>query len=142
MGNHNGYEPRSGLKTAFERQGWHLTSPHAISCNYDDYVGYIQRSDAEWTVAKDQYVRLKTGWFSDRSACYLAAGRPVITQDTSFGKTLPTGEGLFSFCNMEDICKAAEAIAVDYERHSRKAVEIAREHFSAEKVVGAMLAQL
>jgi len=129
-------------KQLFEQQGWRLTSPHAISRGYDGYVNYIRQSDAEWTVAKDQYVRLKTGWFSDRSACYLAAGRPVITQDTLFGKFIPTSEGLFSFRDMEDIVKAAEAIAGDYRRHSRKAEEIAREYFSAAKVVKSMLQQL
>ncbi|MDD2709398.1 MAG: hypothetical protein PHV34_15535 [Verrucomicrobiae bacterium] len=126
----------------YERQGWRLASPHELSRNYDAYIKYIQNSDAEWTVAKDQYIRLKTGWFSDRSACYLAAGRPVITQDTLFGKFIPTGEGLFAFRNMSDIQSAAETIAADYEKHSRKAIEIAREYFSAEKVVGHMLKTL
>jgi len=122
-------------KQLFERQGWRLTDPHSLSCDFDAYVRYIHESNAEWTVAKDQYVRLRTGWFSDRSACYLAAGRPVITQDTMFGKFLPTGEGLFAFRNMDDIRSAAESIAADYSRHSRKAVKIARENFAAERVL-------
>ncbi len=134
------HDPAS--KQLFERQGWKLTSPHIISADFDAYIRYIQESDAEWTVAKDQYIRLKTGWFSDRSACYLAAGRPVITQDTSFEKYIPTGEGLFSFQTMEDIKNAAEKITSDYARHSRKAVEIAREYFAAEKVVGKMMSEL
>jgi hypothetical protein len=129
-------------KELYERQGWRLMSPHAISCNYDDYIRYIRRSAAEWTVAKDQYVRLKTGWFSDRSACYLAAGRPVITQDTLFGKFIPTGSGLFAFQNVDDIADAVETITGHYEKQSRKAAEIAREYFAAEKVIGAMLKTL
>ncbi len=72
---------------------------HALdfSTDLDAYRDYIQASRGEFTVAKDQNVRLRTGWFSDRSATYLAAGRPVITQDTGFGDVLPTGEGLFAF---------------------------------------------
>lgn len=129
-------------KELFERQGWRLASPHPLSCDFDAYVRYIRASGAEWTVAKDQYVRLKTGWFSDRSACYLAAGRPVITQDTGFGRFIPTGAGLFAFRSLAEIRTAAEAIAGDYEKHSRKATELASEYFAAEKVVGEMLRQL
>ncbi len=129
-------------KQLFERQGWQLSNPYEISKNYDDYIRYIQESDVEWTVAKDQYLRLKTGWFSDRSACYLAAGRPVITQDTSFGKYIPTGEGLFVFRSAEDIRSAMEAITKDYSKNSMKAFEIAREYFAAEKVLGRMLEKL
>jgi hypothetical protein len=129
-------------KELFQRQGWSMTSPHSLSCDFDSYVRYIQQSHAEWTVAKDQYIRLKTGWFSDRSACYLAAGRPVVTQDTSFGKFIPTGEGLFAFKNINDIKNAIEAISADYSKHSEKAQEIAQEYFAAEKVVGKMLSHL
>ena len=75
----------------FEQNNWRLASPLQISVDYWLYRDYIQRSKGEFTVAKDQYVRLNTGWFSDRSACYLAAGRPVITQETGFSKFLPTG---------------------------------------------------
>jgi len=129
-------------KELYARQGWTTTNPHALSCDFDAYIRYIQESGAEWTAAKDQYIRLKTGWFSDRSACYLAAGRPVITQDTLFGKFIPTGEGLFAFKGMEDIRAAAEAIVSDYPKHSRRAQEIAAEYFAAEKVIGQMLKTL
>ena len=87
----------------------------------DAYRDYIAGSRGEFTVAKDQNVRLRSGWFSDRSATYLAAGRPVITQDTGFSNVLPTGEGLFGFSTMEEILAAVEAINSDYERHSRAA---------------------
>ena len=126
----------------YQRQGWNLVNPHPLSCDFDDYLRYIQNSHAEWTVAKDQYIRLKTGWFSDRSACYLAAGRPVITQDTLFGKFIPEGEGLYAFRNVEDILEATEAIRSDYKKASRKAFEIAQEYFSAEKVLAKMLSHL
>jgi glycosyltransferase involved in cell wall biosynthesis len=84
-------------------------------------------------------VRLRSGWFSDRSACYLAGGRPVITQDTGFGKFLPTGEGLFAFNTTEEILAAFEAIDSDYERHSQAARKLAAEHFSADRVLRTLL---
>jgi glycosyltransferase involved in cell wall biosynthesis len=93
-------------------------------------------------VAKDLNVRLRSGWFSERSACYLAAGRPVITQDTGFGKILPTGEGLFAFQSMDEIVAAFEAVNADYERHSRAARAIAEEYFRAETVLARMLSDL
>src|SRR5437762_12413581 len=94
------------------------------------YRNYIQSARGEFTVAKDQYIRPNTGWFSDRSACYLAAGRPVITQETGFGRFLPTGRGLFAFRTMDDILGALEAIAADEEGHGRVAREIAAEDFA------------
>ena len=87
-------------------------------------------------------MRLRTGWFSERSCCYLAAGRPVITQDTGFGKVLPTGQGLFPFNSMEEILAAFEAIQSDYGRHSRAARVIAEEYFKAEKVLAKLLNDL
>ena len=110
-----------------------------VSGDLGAYRSYIQASRAEFTVARDQYVRPRTGWFSDRSACYLAAGRPVITEDTGFGKFLPTGEGLFAFSTTDDAAAAVEEVERDYGRHSRAALEIAREHFDAERVVGSLL---
>jgi hypothetical protein len=85
---------------------------------------------------------LRSGWFSDRSACYLAAGRPVVTQDTAFGNLLPTGLGLFSFRTMEDIVTAFDSIESDYGRHSRAAGELAAEYFSVEKVLGRLMQDL
>jgi hypothetical protein len=80
-------------------------------------------------------VRLRSGWFSERSACYLAAGKPVVTQETGFSKFLPTGLGLHAFRTLEDIPPAIDAINSDYEKHSRAAKEIAAEYFDAEKVL-------
>jgi hypothetical protein len=90
-------------------------------------------------VARDQYVRPLTGWFSDRSACYLAAGRPVITQETGFSRHLPTGKGLFGFTTMQDIVRAVEAIESDYAGHCRAAKEIAHEYFATEKVLASLM---
>jgi hypothetical protein len=122
-----------------EGNGWRLSSSIEVSEEVDRYRAYIQQSRGEFTVARDQYVRPRTGWFSDRSACYLAAGRPVITQDTGFSKFLPTGRGLFGFSTMEDILAAVDAIESDYEGNCRAAREIAEGYFAAERVVGSLM---
>jgi hypothetical protein len=119
--------------------GWKVSDALALSKDIFPYRDFIARSRGEFTAAKDQYVRLRTGWFSDRSACYLAAGRPVVTQDTAFGKFIPTGEGLLAFNSMEEILGALRAINADYERHSRAARAIAEEYFRAETVLKKML---
>jgi len=123
----------------FRRNDWRLSSPHELSIHWNQYLRYIQDSKGEFTVAKDQYVRLNTGWFSDRSACYLAAGRPVITQETGFTKFYGGKEGLISFLSMEEIVEAVRAINADYARHSRAAFAVAQEVFEAEKVLDDLL---
>ena len=119
--------------------GWRLRDAFAVSRDVTSYRAFVTGSRAEFTVAKDQNVRLRSGWFSDRSACYLAAGRPVITQDTGFGSVLPTGKGLFAFGDRDDVLTAVDAIESDYEGHRRAAREIAAEYFDAARVVGALL---
>ncbi|MBO0858432.1 MAG: hypothetical protein J2P21_08210 [Chloracidobacterium sp.] len=119
--------------------GWRQTGAVPISEDIDRYRAYIQRSRGEFTVARDQYVRPRTGWFSDRSACYLAAGRPVITQETGFSKFLPTGKGLFGFSGLDDILSAIDVIECDYQGACRAAREIAEEYFAAEKVIGSLM---
>jgi hypothetical protein len=116
--------------------GWNVVDSIAEP---DEYRSYIRNSAGELTVAKEQYVRPRSGWFSDRSACYLAAGRPVVTQDTGFGTSIPTGEGLFAFSTMDEAAAAIEAIATDYERHAEAALEISREYFDARRVLRRML---
>jgi hypothetical protein len=118
---------------------WQQVDSVGISEDINHYREYIQKSRGEFTVARDQYVRPKTGWFSDRSACYLAAARPVITQETGFSKFLPTGKGLFSFRTMGDILAAIDEIELDFEANCRASREIAEEYFSAEKVVGSLM---
>ena len=90
-------------------------------------------------MAKDQYVRLNTGWFSDRSACYLAAGRPVITQETGFTKLYGDCGGLFGYQKLSEVSEAVREIKADYRHHSRAARAIAKEIFEAEKVVASLL---
>jgi hypothetical protein len=119
--------------------GWRVVDALALSRDLLPYRAYFWRSRGEFTVAKDQNIRLRSGWFSDRSACYLASGRPVITQDTAFGNVLPTGRGLFAFRTLEDVLAAIDAVARDYAGHCRAAREVAAEYFAAEKVVGGLM---
>lgn len=126
-------------KQMLEEQGWQVRHALDISTEPDPYREYIAGSRGEFTVAKDQNVRLRTGWFSDRSATYLAAGRPVISQDTAFSNILPTGAGLFGFSTMEEILEAIESINSDYGRHRRAALDIARDYFSHDVVLGNLL---
>jgi hypothetical protein len=123
------------------RRGWRVISAKQLS-DPDAYRSYIRNSAGEFTVAKDQNVRLKSGWFSDRSGCYLAAGRPVVTQDTGFGDVLPTGRGLFSYSTIDQALTALEAIAIDPVGHSNAAREIAREYFTAERVLSDILKEI
>jgi len=123
----------------FERRGWRLSSPLQMSVDYWLYRDYIQRSKGEFTVAKDQYVRLNTGWFSDRSVCYLAAGRPVIIQETGFTKIYGGKAGLLSFRSLGEIADAVKMINADYAKHSRAARALAREFFEAKKVLKSIL---
>ncbi|MEY2497640.1 MAG: hypothetical protein QOD12_1196 [Verrucomicrobiota bacterium] len=123
----------------FLRNGWRFRAPHDLSADYRLYRDYIRRSKGEFTVAKDQYVRLRTGWFSDRSGCYLAAGRPVIIQETGFTKLFGGRHGLIAFQSLGEIAEAVRMINADYSRHSLAAREIAREFFEAEKVLRSLL---
>lgn len=128
-------------KERLNRNGWRQVDSVAVSRDVDSYRRYIQGSRGEFTVAKDQNIRLRSGWFSDRSACYLAAGRPVINQDTGFGNILPTGQGLFKFQTLDDILAAIEAIEADYSANCAAALEIADEYFAADKVLQSLMSR-
>lgn len=140
-----GFELAVGVDEAtaarLKAKRWRRADSVAVSRNIDAYRAYIEGSRGEFTVARDQYVRPNTGWFSDRTACYLAAGRPVITQETGFSKFLPTGRGLFGFRTMDDVLAAVDAIESDYAAHAEGAREVARDCFAAEKVVGSLMAR-
>jgi hypothetical protein len=129
----------AGENELFVKNDWKLVLPHDLSADWNSYRDYIRNSKGEFTCAKDQYIRLNTGWFSDRTACYLAAGRPVITQETGFSAHYGGGEGLLSFNSMEEIVEAAASIRGDYKKHSRAALAIAKEIFEAEKVLKSLL---
>lgn len=126
----------------FAQHGWVVRDALMLSQNSWDYRDYIRNSRGEFTVAKDQNVKLKSGWFSDRSACYLASGRPVITENTGFGSFLPTGEGLLAFETMDEAIGHIENIESDLDKHRRAARHIAEEYFDAGKVLGEMLRAL
>jgi hypothetical protein len=118
-----------------ESHGWRVRDALELSRDILPYRDYLRGSRGEFTVAKDQNIRLSSGWFSDRSASYLAAGRPVITQETGFSKILPTGRGLFAFRSMTDVLTALDLIRGDYEKHCRAARELAAAYFGAEVVL-------
>ena len=123
----------------FKENNWRFTSPHGLSIDYNLYLDYVQKSKGEFTVAKDQYVRLNTGWFSDRTACYLASGRPAITQQTGFTKFYGGNRGLLAFETMEEIVEAVKEVNADYQAHSKAAFEVAAEYFEATKVLSVLL---
>ena len=138
--------PAAGMtheeRMTLDANGWRLVDAHEFTTEPWPYRDYILSSRGELSMAKDQNVRLRTGWFSERSACYLAAGRPVVAQDTGFASVLPTGKGLFSFNTVEEAVGALEAIEADYEQHSKAARSIAEEYFRAESVLDRLLNDL
>ncbi len=133
------YEPADA--TMLEARKWAVRDALEFSTNPHTYRQYVLESRGEWTVAKDQNVRLRSGWFSDRAATYLAAGRPVVTQETGFSNIYPTGDGLFAFSQMAEILSAIDQINTDYERHCRSAAKIAHEFFDAKKVLVKLLGE-
>jgi hypothetical protein len=123
-----------------ESYGWSVTNPLVMSMDvFGAYPDYIRRSRAEFTVAKDQNVRLRSGWFSERDACYLASGKPVVAQDTGFGNVLPTGVGLFAVTDVGEAAEAVSAVNRDYRRHCEAARAVATEYFDAERVARQLL---
>ena len=120
--------------------GWEVVDPLEVSRDPHTYRAFVRRSRGEFTVAKDVNVRLRSGWFSDRSASYLAAGRPVVNQDTGFDTVLPTGEGLFAYRSPAEAVAAFAAIAADYPRHCRAAHAIARDYFAPASALRSLLA--
>jgi hypothetical protein len=116
-------------------KGWHVVDPAEVCPDLDTYRHYIESSKAEWSVAKNGYVLGQPGWFSCRSACYLAAGRPVAVQDTGFSAVLPVGEGLLTFTTVEEAVAAINEIEANYARHAKAARTLAVEYFDAAKVL-------
>jgi hypothetical protein len=119
--------------------GWHLRNGQEVSATYDGYLAYISESAGEFSVCKHVYVATRTGWFSDRSAAYLASGRPVVLQDTGFSAHLPCGKGLFAVNTVDEAAAAIDDVKSDYRRHCNWAREIAREHLDAGVVLAKLL---
>lgn len=120
-------------------RGWQLVDPEAVCLDLDSYRRYIESSAAEWSVAKNGYVRGQPGWFSERSACYLAAGRPVVTQDTGFSALLPAGEGLLPFTTLDEAAAAIREVSGAHRRHATAARAIAEEYFDSDKVLARLV---
>ena len=122
--------------------GWKVSDPLKAISSSEAYQNFIASSGAEFSVAKETYVKSNSGWFSCRSACYLAAGKPVITQDTQWSKFIPSGRGLFAFSDMQSATEAIAEVISNIEKHSKAAREIAEEYFDSNKVLTAMITRL
>jgi len=133
--------PNDRVRSEMAAAGWGLVDSRPISADMSSYRDFISYSRGEFTVAKDIYVRPNSGWFSDRSACYLAAGRPVVTMRTGFSKFYPVGRGLFEYSSHDEALAGIDAIAADYYGHSRAARDLAREYFAPDRVLAPLLAQ-
>jgi hypothetical protein len=125
----------NGPRQLLRRYGWDAVDAMAVSRTPWGYRDFVHGSKAEFGVAKHTYVVNRSGWFSDRSECYLASGRPALVQDTGWTAHLPSGEGLLAFSNVEEALDGIDRINADYDRHARRAREIAREHFDANRVL-------
>ena len=122
-----------------EPKGWRFCAPHEVAPDAWTYRDFIRGSKAEFGVAKHGYVISRSGWFSERSACYLATGRPVLAHDTGFGDWLPTGHGVLQFSNVEEARAAIETVNSNYPAHCRSAIDIAEAYFSADRVLGSLI---
>jgi hypothetical protein len=124
---------------ALDRNGWQLLDPATVAHDPDSYRSFVAGSRAELGIAKSGYVLSRCGWFSDRSACYLASGRPVLAQDTGFPDHLPTGEGLLAFAGVADAVAGIEEIRGGYDLHAGAARALAEAHFDSDRVLTRLL---
>jgi len=129
-------------RDALDDHGWNILDPAATTSDPCAFRRFIHRSGAEFSVAQGIYVQTGSGWFSDRTAAYLATGKPALVQDTGFSRHLPTGEGLLAFRNEDEAAAGAAGIATHYERHCRAARRVAEEYFDARRVLSRFLQQL
>src|ERR1700674_4777074 len=125
----------NGPQDLLRQHGWDTVDAMTVSRTPGEYRDFIHRSKAEFGVAKHTYVSTRSGWFSDRTECYLASGRPALVQDTGWTAHLPSGEGLLAFSTLEEAVDGIDRINSDYARHARGAMEIARDHFDARVVL-------
>jgi hypothetical protein len=119
--------------------GWRLVDPLAVTRDPWTYQHYIENSKAEFSVAKQGYVVSRCGWFSERTACYLAAGKPVVVQDTGFSDRLPTGAGLLSFTDVNSAAAGVADVAAHYDAHCRAAREVCAAHFDSGDVLQSLI---
>jgi hypothetical protein len=119
--------------------GWELVNPLQVARSPGSYQDYLRGSKGEFSVAKQGYVASRSGWFSERSACYLASGRPVVVEETGFSEYLPTGQGIWSFCDLESAKAAVESVTANYPNACKLARELAFEYFEAAKVLESLI---
>ena len=129
-------------RESLEKNGWRLVNPRITSSDPWMYQAYIAGSNAEFMVAKNMYVETRGGWFSDRSICYLATGKPVVVQDTGFNGRYPTGKGLLTFCSLEEAISCVRELSGNYRSHANAAREIAMEYFDSSKVLSRLVNKL
>jgi hypothetical protein len=122
--------------------GWRIANPKEVTATPDRYRRYIQCSKAEFMATKNIYVATRSGWFSERSICYLASGKPVLAQDTGFSRNYPTGTGLIAFSSLEEARAGVGEITGNYRKHCRVAREIAEEYFDSDKVLTNLISKL
>ena len=125
-----------------EEHGWVLADPRVVAGDPWRYRRYVEASSAELMIAKNMYVDTRGGWFSDRSCCYLASGKPVLAQDTGLRDPPPGGEGLVIFSTPDEAVAGAQEIMGNYARHSAAAREIAAEYFASDRVLRRLLEAL
>lgn len=124
------------------RDGWQLTDARQTTLTGQSYQDVIRASAGEWSIAKNVYVGTNSGWFSCRTACYLAAGRPAVVQDTAWSRYVPSGNGVFAFRTMDETVAALEAVASNPAHHQAAAYDIAREYLAADRIIPPMLAAI
>jgi hypothetical protein len=129
-------------RIVLEENGWNFDDPVSASRTPGDFANFIRNSAAEFTVAKEIYAGVPSGWFSDRSACYLMSGRPVVTQSSGFEKWLPCGEGLFSFQSFDDASAALREISNAPQQHGDAARRIAERFFDSSVVLSELLRRI
>ena len=122
--------------------GWRVTDGTGATATAADYQAVIARSAGEWSVAKNVYAATNSGWFSCRTACYLAAGRPAVVQETGWSRHVPSGAGVIAFATVDQAAAALADVAAHPARHRAAAVEIAREYLATDRVLPALLADV
>lgn len=128
-------------RAALEQNGWRIVLP-SVAQQPEDFQNYIQRAGAEFSVAQGIYVQTQCGWFSDRTAAFLASGKPALVQDTGFTRQLPSGHGLVAFRTLDEAIAGAAAITTRYGRHCAAARELAETHFDSRKILTQLLAEI
>ena len=122
--------------------GWDILNADALISDKENYRSFVQSSLAEFSITKETYIKSNSGWFSGRSAVYLASGRPVVTQDTTWSRYIPSGHGVMAIHDLESATDAVKEIKSNYKHHSAAATEIANEYFDSSRILGDILSHV